>query len=190
MARRGVLLSAGLLVVLAVGHLGAGSASAELNGDCSGVQGTIEETGVAIDPAQGDGPFEVPLEGTVVWTGTVADGSETEPRATSGDIVVVGPPLLDTLFGDLLELRTWGDDDAVTTTEAGVDTYELPDYTPRDAELIVTGEHDDPAGSCDGSVTIVVAGDPMDSALTIGAVVATVVTGALVALAGIARGPR
>lgn len=176
----GVAAGAALLLVAA------GPAAAELDGPCEAV-GTVEETGVEIDPSTGDGPFEVPLEGTVVWSGQVGDGSDTEPRVTNGAIAVVAPPVFDAIFSGLLEFRDWGEDDAVTTAESGTDTYTLPDYTPRDTELVVSGFHDDPVGSCDGEVTIVVAGSPLDSPLAIGSLAGTVITGAGVALAAVAK---
>jgi hypothetical protein len=169
----------------------ASPASAELNGDCE-ASGTIQETGLVIDPATDDGPFTVPLEGTVEWSGQVGDGGDTAERATDGAIAVavVAPPLIDTIFGGLLEFRDWGDPDAVTTFEAGTDTYELPDITPRDTELLVTGFHNDPVANCDGEVIIVVEGDPLDSPLAIGAVAGTLITGAGVAAAGMTRRPK
>lgn len=180
---------AALAVVLLGGAAMAGPAGAELNGSCE-ASGTIEETGLTVDPAASDGPFEVPLEGTVVWSGQVGDGADTEERATNGGITVVAPPLIKTVFEGILEFRDWGEPDAVTTAEAGTDTYELPSYTPRDTELVVTGFHDDPVGNCDGSVTIVVEGSPLDSPIAAASLAGTVVTGAGLALAALDRGPR
>lgn len=181
----------GTAVVAALVCLGAGAApaAAELDGPCEAV-GTIDETGLTIDPSAGDGPFEIPLEGTVSWSASVGDGAETAPRATDGAIEVVGPPFLDKLFSSLLEFRDWGEDDAVTTAEAGTDTYELPDYTPRDTELVVSGFHDDPAGSCDGEITVVVEGSPFDSPITVASLAGTAISGAGLVAAALARGPK
>jgi hypothetical protein len=173
--------------LLVVGVVTAPSASAELNGPCEAT-GTIEETGLTIDPSTSDGPFEVPLSGTVVWSGSIGDGTETEERATGGAIAVVGPPLFDAVLGSVLEFREWGDPDAVSTAESDTDGYDLPDYTPRDTELVVTGFHDDELGNCDGEITVIVEGDPLDSPIAVASLAGTVITGAGVALAALARG--
>jgi len=180
-----VAVAAGGLLV--VGVITAQPATAELNGPCEAT-GTIQETGLTIDPSTDDGPFEVPLSGTVAWSGSIGDGTETEERATSGAIAVVGPPLFDAVLESVLEFRDWGDPDAVSTAESDTDTYELPDFTPRDTELVVTGFHDDELGNCDGEVIVVVEGDPLDSPLAVASLAGTVITGAGVALAAFARG--
>lgn len=167
----------------------AGHAAAELNGPCE-AQGVIDETGVEIDPSVSDGPFEVPLEGTVTWFGQIGDGQDTEERSHNGAIEVVAPPLFKELAGGLLEFRDWGEDDAVTTSASGVDQYELPDITPRNTEIIVTGFHDDELGSCDGQVTVIVEGSALDSPLAVASLGATVLTGAGLAAAAFARGGR
>jgi hypothetical protein len=161
-------------------------AAAELNGPCQAV-GTIEETGLVIDPSTGDGPFVVPLEGTVAWSGQVGDGEDTEARSTNGGVAVVGPPIVDAVLGGLLEFRDWGEDDAVSTLESGTDTYTLPEYTPRDTELLVTGFHDDSAGNCDGEVIIVVEGEPLDSPFAVASLAGTVITGAGLAVAAMSK---
>lgn len=180
--------------VVVVGGLATASpAGAELNGPCE-AQGTIHETGLTIDPSVSDGPFEVPLEGTVDWSGQVgAGGQDTDPRSTDGAIAVIAPPLIDKLAdvaGGLLEFRDWGDDDAVSTAEADTDTYELPSFTPRDTEILVEGFHDDPVGNCDGHVTVIVEGSALDSPLAVASLAGTVITGAGVVVAALARGTR
>lgn len=186
MALAGAAVVVGLMVLAAT----AMPAGAELNGPCQ-ASGTIQETGLTIDPAASDGPFEVPLEGTVEWQGQVGDsGDETEPRSTNGAIAVVAPPLFDAVFGPLLEFRDWGDDDAVTTSESGTDGYTLPDYTPRDTEIVVEGFHDDPVGNCDGQVTVVVEGSAFDSPFTWASLAGTVIMAGGVVVAGMPKGAR
>lgn len=184
--------AAGAAIVLTVWVVlvgGARPAGAELNGPCE-ASGTILETGLTIDPSAGDGPFEVPLEGTVDWAGQVGDGGATPERSTDGEITVVAPPLLKEIIQGVLVVRDWNDNDSTTTAESGVDTYTLPDYTPRGTELVVSGFHTDEVGDCDGQVTIVVEGSAFDSPITIASLAGTVISGAGVVAAAVARGPR
>jgi hypothetical protein len=142
---------------------------------------------VRINPKRSDGPFTVPLEGQVRWFGQVGDGEDVEPREHNGAISVEAPPGYEQILGTLLEFRSWGDEDAVTTVERGTDSYTLPSATPRGTDFEVTGFHDDPAGDCDGSVIIQVEGSAFDTPVTWVAVGGTVATGAGLAFAGVAK---
>jgi len=163
-----LLLSAfGVLVLVLTG---APPAGAEITEGCTAV--AVFPDGTVVDPAQGD-VFTIPRSGSgVEWSGSLGDGAaETEPRIHSGRLEVKLPPLADSIVGLFVddsetEVRVWGDADATTTAEMGVDGYSLPDWLPAGAEVRVEGVHFDDVQSCEGWVILKLDGSPWSSPTT------------------------
>ena len=179
---------AGAVVVVGAVLLMPAGADASLDGPCRAT-GTITPGDVRINPKRGDGPFTVPLEGTVNWVGRIGNGDRVPERRHNGEITVEAPPGWEQLLGSLLEFRAWGEEDAVTTRERGTDEYTLPSLTPRGTDIPVSGFHDDELGQCDGAIVVQVEGGALDTPLAWGAIGGTVVTGAGLAFAAMARRP-
>jgi hypothetical protein len=138
---------------------------------------------IAID-ARSSEVIEVPDAGSVVWSGVIGDGVDTEPRRTSGSVVVVLPPVLDTLAGGLATAYSWGGDDVTSAQGSGVETYEVPALVPAGAEILVSGTHTDALGACTGTVRLRLAGNPLTEPVTIAMLVLTVGAAVPLVLAG------
>lgn len=166
-------------------------AGASLSGPCE-AKGTFTPAAGASGPATpftvdaktASGAIEVPDEASVAWEGRIGDGRETEPRATSGAVSVVLPPVVDSLFGGSAELYTWGGDDTTATAKAGTKTYDIPAIVPAGAKIVVSGAHTDTLGTCSGTVTLKLAGSALTEPVTIVMLVLTGGSAALMVLAG------
>jgi hypothetical protein len=147
-------LQAGLFVGAAVLIGPASPARAGIEqGSCDG-NGTFLEGGFTIDArTAGDTVFTVPRKDTVSWEGSVP----AAPGAYSGSIKVDLPPP----FGSVT-IDSWSGD-SETTSNTGVEEYDLPSLVPAGVEFRVSGEHRDDNGTCSGYVLLEIDGGPFDS---------------------------
>jgi hypothetical protein len=88
-----------------------------------------------------------------------------------------------------VNVKTWQEEDSTKVSDAGSVDWDLPAFTPRGIEVTVSGEHHDPLGSCNGSITIKFDGSLFDSAAGLATLGATVVTGLITLVAGIPTKP-
>lgn len=149
---------------------GAPTASAQLDGT-NGCQasGSFLDGGFTVDAAAiGDELVTVPRSDTVSWQGSVA----APPGEYSGSISVELPPP----FGSI-EIDSWRGNSA-TTSNSGVDEYDLPSLVPAGVEFKVVGTHADANGTCSGYVRLQVEGGAFDSPLTAISLVGTAASGA------------
>jgi hypothetical protein len=155
----------------------ASPASAVVSPGCEGT-GDFEKSGHHYTAADA-GVDEVPLDDTVHWTGSIATANT--PQAYSGSIEVQLPwPL------PAMQIDSWkGTTDS--TTNNGDKKYKLPSSVPRNVEFEVTGTHKQGI-TCTGHVTVKVVGSAFDSPAAPGALIGTVLTGGVLALAGRVKG--
>ncbi len=158
----GVLLGGVVLV-------GSSPAQAELDGGCS-ASGEWQDSGVFVDAqAIGDEVVTIPRKDSVAWEGSVTG----PPGEHHGSIWLELPPP----FGSV-EIDSWGGD-GVTTSNSGVDEYDLPKFVPAGVEFRVAGEHVDDNGTCTGYVNVKIEGGLTDSPIFYGAAALTIVFGAV-----------
>jgi hypothetical protein len=147
-------------------------AHAELNGPCE-AKATISGDGgpyETIDPKAKTGVYTVPLAGSAAYTGSIAVSPPPAGRAISGNVGVALP------IGGALTLKTWSDEDATRTSDAGRSQLTLPAATPRGIEITVSGSHAD-LQSCSGSITVKLAGGLTDSTTGLVSLALTAVAG-------------
>lgn len=150
------------------------------NGNCEGTA-DFQESGHHYTAADA-GVDEIPLKDTVKWAGQIDTPSSAPDWGYSGHIQLELPPPLPAITID-----DWsGTTDA--TGNSGTKKYDLPSFVPRGVELEVTGSHTQADLSCSGVVKVKIAGSALDSPAAPAAVVGTVVTGGVLALAGRAKG--
>jgi hypothetical protein len=147
-------------IVFAALSLGAAPAGATVTGPCDGTalwQGAeppLTVTASQIDP--GD-VVEIPLEGSVEWTGTIAIPPPDAPRDASGHVEVKLPPP----FG-LVQVGTWSTSGTLVGN-SGNYTYDFPAILSG-FEVTVVGKHWEgtltPSGepTCSGEVTLTLEG--------------------------------
>lgn len=172
---RSAAIGTGLLAALL---LLADPAEAELDGPCTGTA-TFPSTGLTVDAETAD-KVVVPPSDTVSYVGTI-QATEGEERSHSGHIDLELPPPFTSV-----RIADWGTESTTEVSDEGVYEYDLPSYTPRGVEMLVTGEHVDTAGTCSGEVRVEVEGDPLDAP----AVPAAAVVGTLAAGAGVLAAAR
>jgi hypothetical protein len=172
----GCALVCGSLVFVPV-HA-ADAAPAHVNGKCQG-SGTFKSNGMKVLASE-EGTVTVPVKDDVAWEASITGAEGNQPY--SGDIEVDMPwPFA------AVSIDSWkGTTDS--PSNSNVKHYDLPWFTPRGVEMQVTGSHTQGPLSCDGHVTIKVAGGAFKSPGTPAAVIGTVLTGGLLALAGRAKG--
>lgn len=162
--------------VLAAGVLAVVPAGADFDDDGPGCEGTAtfvegtdaEGSFTVVASDLGDETIVVPRADTVEWTGSV--------RAAPGDFdgfVAIDLPWP----AGTVEAATWsGDGD--TTSNSGVDEYDLPWVVPAGVEFTVRAAHTDDNGTCTASVTVEIEGGPFDTPIAPVSLGATVLTGA------------
>jgi hypothetical protein len=187
MTRRGILS----LVLAACGALGVvgvagaqaagsdGSVPARLTGPCQ-VSATIAGTGTTIDPSQSGGVYTVPLSGSASYAGSIAVPAEERPAG--GRVWVVTPPGIPSFT-----LKSWDDPEALTVSDSGEVTWDLPGALPRGIKFTVEGVHNDSA-TCTGAITVKVEGGITDSPVGLASVALTLITAAVLGFAAIPRG--
>jgi hypothetical protein len=119
----------------------------------------------------------VPEKDDVKWTGSItAPGEQTY----SGKIELELPPPLPSWTID-----SWS---GTTDSQSNGDTkhYDVPSYTPRGVEMTVKGHHSQGV-NCSGEVKVKIAGGAFDSPGTPVSLGATVIAGALLVFAGVAK---
>jgi hypothetical protein len=158
----GVLLGA----VCVIGSARLASAGIE-KGTCTG-SGSFQQGGLTIDATTaGDQLFTVPRSDSVAWTGSVAG----PPGTYSGSISVDLPPPFGTVTID-----SWKGD-SQTTSNSGIEKYDLPKLVPAGVEFRVVGNHTDANGVCSGYVRLQIDGGPFDSPITPISLAMTAITG-------------
>lgn len=156
-------------------------AHATLNGPCfasadiSGDDGAPYEP---IDPGAKTGVYTVPIAGSADYEGGIDVQPPEEGRPISGS-VAVGLPL-----GFSVNIKTWSDEDATRTGDAGNITWDLPAATPRGIEFEVSGSHSD-LSNCSGAIVVKLDGNLLDSAAGLATVAGTLLTGAFTLATGI-----
>ena len=160
------------LAGVAMGVLLMGSArpvSAEITGTngCA-ASASFTTSGVKVDAATATGVVTVPRKDTVQWQASVtAPGGDY-----SGSLWLELPPPF-----SKIELKSWKGN-SQTTSNSGKHAYDIPSFVPGGAELTVAGTHTDTNGTCSGSISLKLQGDPLSSPVT------WVSIGATVAMAG------
>ncbi|MDA0353020.1 MAG: hypothetical protein O3A10_12515 [Chloroflexi bacterium] len=163
----------------AQGSASDGSVAANLNGPCF-VSGTIEGAG-GYDPSASGGVYTVPIAGSASYAGGIEISNvPDEGRPISGSVSVALP------LGISVQIKNWSDEDSTKTTDAGSVTWDLPDATPRGIELTVSGNHND-LSNCDGSMVVKLEGGLLDSTTGLITLALTVITGGLMAFAGLPK---
>lgn len=156
-------------------------AGAELDGPCTG-RGTFASDREVVDAATTEKVVVAP-EDTVSYEGTIT-ATEGEERSHRGRIDLELPPPLPPV-----EIADWGSDSTTEVSDAGTYDYDLPSFVPRGVELELTGEHDDTAGTCTGSVTVEIDGGPFDAPVApIISIIGTLAAAGGVAVAARPRG--
>ena len=159
---------AGCFGLLVAGGAPTASAQLDSTNGCQG-SGVFIDGGFAVDAAAiGDELVTVPRSDTVQWQGSVA----APPGVYAGSISVELPPP----FGSM-EIDSWSGN-SQTTSNAGVEEYDLPSLVPAGVEFKVVGAHTDVNGTCSGYVRMTVEGGAFDSPLTAISLVGTAATGA------------
>jgi hypothetical protein len=158
----------------------ASPAAADVTGSCNGtasfLEGTDDDGPFTIDAATvGDETIVVPRSDTVSWTGSVAG----PPGEYSGSVSIDFPPL----FPDIT-IDSWSGDSETTSNE-GIEEYDLPGVLPAGVTFTVNGEHVDDNGTCTGFVNVELEGGPFDSPVAPVSLVLTGLSG--VGLAAAAR---
>ena len=147
-------IAAGGLLLFAV------PASASLSGPCDG-QGTFRSDGQVVNASTAN-KVTVAEQDTVDYEGRI-NTSDTG-RSHNGAIELDLPfPLPNVAVAD------WSTNSTDANEDIGTYEYELPWYVPRGVEIPLEGFHNDTAGNCKGSVTIEIAGGPLDSPAAIAA---------------------
>lgn len=142
--------------------------SAELtNDDGCTASATWASTGMVVDAGQ-TGTVTIPRADTVQWTGSVP----AAPGDYEGSVTIQLPKP----FGELV-IDEWSGTSA-TTSNQGVEEYELPAIVPAGVPITLHGRHVDANGVCAGRVTLQIEGSPMSSPITWVALGGTAVTGA------------
>lgn len=147
-------------------------AHASLDGPCqaqASISGKDGGTYESINPATKTGVYTVPIAGAANYSGSIAVTPPEEGRPISGWVSVALP------LGSSLSLKTWQDEDATNTSDAGVITWDLPDAMPRGVEMTVSGAHSDLA-NCSGSLSVKLDGGITDSAAGMASLVLTAAT--------------
>lgn len=167
-------------------------AHATLDDPCF-AEGTLQaEDGTSfgtVMPKTNSGVYTVPIKGMSSYTGGMAVDEPDEGRAYNGSIQVELPAVLGALGFKDPTIHTWENPDSTSVTaDPGVVDWELPDATPRGVEMTVSGTHNDPLGSCSGSISVKVDGGLFDSPVGFVTTLATLATGAVLGLAGIPKG--
>jgi len=146
-------------IVFAALSLGA-AAGATVTGPCDGtaewqgVEPPLTVTASRLAPGQ---VVEIPLEGSVVWTGTIDIAPPAESRDASGHVEVKLPPP----FG-LVQVGTWSTSGTLVEN-SGKYTYDFPAILSG-FEVTVVGKHWEgtliPSGdpTCSGEVTLTLQG--------------------------------
>lgn len=151
----------------------AGPAAAEVSGSCDGsasfLEGTEADGPFTVDARDvGDEVIVVPRSDTVEWTGSVA----APPGEYSGELRLDLPPLLPDLAID-----SWSGD-SESTSNSGVEEYDIPSVAPAGVTIRVVGEHTDDNGTCSGYVNVEIEGGAFDSPVTYASLALTGITGA------------
>lgn len=159
---------AGLAVVAAAGVAtvagGAAQASLTPEDNCL-VAATVTPGKVAINPAAGNGPYTIPVDGRVRWQAALTAPEPTEPRAFHGGLAIIAPGGFDDLFGGLLEFRSWSSRKSTSVASDDAERYNLPAWTPRGVDIPVRGFQRDPLGGCRGEILVRVEGGRFESPL-------------------------
>jgi hypothetical protein len=130
------------------------------------------------DPAMAGTVYEVPIQGSASYEGSVE--ATTTPRPISGRVAIQGPPG----FGDftITDQWTWSSENATTTSKTGTANWDLPAALPRGVEMKVTGVHrENGVAVCEGTVLIKLEGGMFDSPVGYIAVAGTLLSAAGVA---------
>lgn len=148
------------LGVVALGFVIGGSAaqaSADIPGGpgCQGSGRWLEDGLLVVAETEG-GVYTIPRSDSVAWEGSVAG----PPGVYSGSVSVDLPPP----FGEVV-IDDWSGD-SETTSNSGVEEYDLPSLVPAGVEFEVFGEHSDENGACSGTITFEIDGGPFDSPVT------------------------
>ena len=142
-----------------------GSVSPSLTGGCA-AQGNISGYGT-VDPAASGGVYTVPKSGSASYTGSVP--VEGEDRATNGKVEVALP-----LGLPAINIKSWSDDDADTSSDSGTVSWDIPDIVPGNVEMEVSGFHQDEGVRCEGRVIVKLDGGGIGSLLGIVSILGTV----------------
>jgi hypothetical protein len=160
-------------------------AHATLNGPCfvqASISGNDGGSFESVDPAAKTGVYTVPIAGSAAYNGGINVTPPEEGRPISGSVSVALP------LGGSVQIKSWNDEDATNTSDAGSVTWDLPDITPRGVEMTVSGSHSD-LQPCSGSITVKLDGGLLDSAVGVATAVGTVLLAAFTLLTGIPTKP-
>ncbi|MGH9024912.1 MAG: hypothetical protein ACRDWD_02170 [Acidimicrobiia bacterium] len=152
-------------------------------GNCT-VTASVTPGKERIDPARGDGPFTIPVDGRVEWQAALTAPMPIEPRAFHGQLSVVAPGGFDETFEGLLEFRSWSSRRSSSVSSDDAERYNLPSWTPRGVDIPVRGFQRDPLGGCRGEILVRIKGGRFDSPLAWVAVGGTLFWLAATLLAG------
>lgn len=152
--------------------VGAPVVHAEIDGtNACEAAGTWREGGFSVDAAATTGVVVIPRSDMVEWTGSVP----LAPGQYRGSIWVELPPP----FGSV-EIDTW-EGDSQSTSNNGTHEYDLPALVPAGIEFVVSGQHVDENGRCDGSVTVEIDGGRLGAPLAAISLAGTAITAAAMA---------
>lgn len=166
----------GVLSIVLCGSTVAHVDRLDVDDDGTGCDGTA----LFVDGTEADGSFTivasdvgdetivVPRADTVEWTGSV----DAAPGEYEGWIAVDLPAPFGTVTID-----TWSGDSA-TTSNSGVEDYDLPWLVPSGVDVTIRGQHQDENGTCTGTVTVEIEGGPFDTPIAPISLGVTVVSGA------------
>ena len=145
-----------------------GSRAVDFSGPCT-VSASLSN-GTVVDPSASGGVYTVPHKGSANYTGSIAQ--PTTPRAHNGSVKVSTPPLVPSI-----NLKDpWGEPDAVTVSDSGTVTWDIPSWVPGGVEFTVSGSHNDGGLLCKGSIVVKLDGNITSGALGWVAIIGTVLT--------------
>ena len=164
-----VLVVGGLSTIHAQTSASDNSRAPDFSGPCE-VSATLDSGG-AVNPKTSGGVYTVNHKGSASYMGSIAQ--PTVPRAHSGSVKVSTPPFIPSI-----NLKSpWGEDDAVTTSDSGTVSWDIPSWVPGGIEVTVSGSHSDGTLVCKGSVVVKLDGSITSGALGIGSIILTALAG-------------
>jgi len=148
---------------------------------CSGSAVITSPDGETYEGDARDVSVEVPREGVAAWEGSINPVTHNH----FGEVnLAVGP--LD------VQLGKWGPSENADDEASSSGTKEIPTIMQYalPGEYVVSGFHQGDEGGCSGFVVVAVDVSPFSTPTGVGALVFTVLSGALMVGAGIAKAPK
>lgn len=183
----GLVLAGGSLLIGA-DHVGAeADQPANATGPCTASATILEGVDtdqITIDPYEFSGVYEIPLQGTATYRGSVGDGQERDERNYDGKVVIKTPPGIPDV--ELTDEWTWKGPGTGQSADGSVD-WNLPSILPRGVTFRVEGFHQDDVVRCEGYVEVQVSGGLFDSPLAPAAFGGTALAGVGVGFAGLRK---